>query len=212
MTNGESAHESASGFDQPAYGDQLFDPSTLVSEYERRSRLLGEFIATEAGAFYVHQAVTQELAKRDGPPHEAPSNGGVNRLYRQINYDPEPGNSEKRRWLQLGLHVTSKGLEIPLLSVSHAPSTDCPDIPKPKKYVRGEIVLVHQLLQNAPGNMGSRSMFDAFMGQAPDSDWVQERVMKQRTYVGWLRIAAEQVGIPRMFKPYRPIQDKTSPN
>lgn len=185
----------ASNFDQRPYGEQSFDPALFSQEFARRQQRFGEFITGEVRAFRLHQNITRELVSEYGEPQYLPrEDGSFYRMYQEINYDPDPSDSDQRRFIKVGERITSQGVVIPNLSVSR-PAERQYNLPPEAKFNREAIKLVHDMLQGKAPAKGARGYADAFMSQSSHSLWTETQLATQKGYTGWLEVVAKYIGV-----------------
>lgn len=206
-----SGHEfvpgnSASEYEPQAYSEQLFEPSSLVSEFRQRQEVLTSFIDAEVGAYYFHQAICAKIVKLGRYPRDVPFENGIHRIYPAINYDPEPGNSEKRRFIRLAKHVGTEGIEIPMLAATTPTELENRlPVAKERSFSRSELLLVHGAMQKRAVTGTSQSgLLELFLSHPVTDEVVQHRRDRQREYVGWLSIAAAELRMPKQLRPYYP--------
>ncbi len=195
----------ASEFEQYAYSEQLFEPTSILAEFQRRQQVLGDFVTAEVGAYYLHQSIGAHIVKTQGFPREISHDNGIRRYFPQINYDPVPGDSDERRLVRLGVHIGPQGIEIPLLAVATLEEAERRrPTPPERSYVRGQMLLVHQALQERSNAVNPpRNLIDLFVS---NDLTVQQQLKEQREYIGWLRAIAGYMEVPKrsVMRPYQP--------
>jgi hypothetical protein len=210
--NGAESHAfgpGASDFEQLPYNERAFDHTLLGQEFFQRQKLFGDFMRSEVGAFHLHQAVTAGLNARQGEPqYVEQSDGSLRRYYSYVNYDPVPGDSDQRRFIRLGEHITPQGIHVPLMSVARMHEAERGLRPA-SSFVRREMGQVHNILQGGISAPGTRSLMEMFIGQDSRGEWVQEQLALQKDYIYWLRAVAAYIGVPPVMRQFvaRPPQD-----
>lgn len=206
-----SGHESASGNSAPdyepqPYSEQSFEPSSLLTEFQQRQEALTSFIDAEVGAYYFHQAVCARIVQRGRYPRDVAFENGTRRVYAAINYDPEPGNSEERRFIRLAKHMSAEGIEVPMLTAATLTELEQRlPVPKERSFWRSELLLVHGALQKrSVSGTSQNSLFELFLSHQVADEVIQQKRDRQREYIGWLRIAASELKMPKQLRPYYP--------
>lgn len=206
-----SGHEfapgnSASDYESQAYSEQLFEPSSLLSEFQQRQETLTSFVSAEVGAYYFHQAICTKLVQAGRLPRDVPFENGTHRVYSPISYDPEPGNSEERRFIKLAKHLGAEGVEVPILAVATSAELEQrTPVPKERSFSRSELLLVHGAMQKRTQSGASQNaLIELFMSRPATDEVVQRYRDKQQSYLGWLRIAASELKMPLQLRPYYP--------
>lgn len=206
-----SGHEfapgnSASDYEPQAYSDQLFEPSSLLTEFRQRQETLASFVDAEVGAYYFHQAICARIVQLGRYPRDVPFENGTRRVYSAINHDPEPGDSDKRRFIRVAKHVGAEGVEIPMLVVATPTELEKRlPVTKERSFWRSELLLVHGALQKrAVTGTSQNSLVELFMGRPATDEVVQQKLDRQQEYIGWLSIAASELRMPKQLRPYYP--------
>jgi hypothetical protein len=210
-----SGHESAPGnsasdYEPQAYSEQLFEPSSLLTEFRQRQETLASFVDVEVGAYYLHQAVCARIVQLGRYPRDVPFENGIRRVYSAINHDPEPGNSEKRRFIKVAKHIGAQGVEIPMLTAATPIELEQRlPVTKDRSFWRSELLLIHGALQKrAVTGTSQNSLLELFLGHPTTDEVVQQKRERQQEYIGWLRIAASELKMPnrtpKQLRPYYP--------
>lgn len=189
--------------DQRPYGEQQFDPTLLEQEFNRRHQRFGEFVTREIGAFHLHEAIVrQRIAEYGEPTFSDMGKNSYHLAYQHVNYDPEPGDSEKRRIISIGTRVTAAGVRVPFMAVASMEEATS-GVKPASSFIRGEIGVVDKLLKgHGATTRNLKSYTDAFIGQGPENEWVQKQIATQAEYIGWLRIVADYIGVGPILRPF----------